>query len=68
METRAERYRQRANELRSIAATLNDDPARATLIEIAEDYERMAATAEKPPARNGAGIRPDGIDGDKRPR
>ena len=46
METKADRYRQRATELRTIAAGIMDLKARATLIEVAEDYERMAQAAD----------------------
>ncbi len=46
METKAIRYRQRAEELRAIAAQVMDLKARATLLEVAEDYERMALSAE----------------------
>ena len=46
METKAERYRQRAEELRTIAAGIMDLKARATVIEVAEDYERMAQAAD----------------------
>ena len=64
METKSERYRQRAVELRAIAAQMLDLKARETLLEVAEDYERMAQTAENT-------ARPDGADGaspSKRPR
>ena len=45
METKAERYRQRAEDLRAIAAQVMDLKARGTLLEVAEDYERMAQAA-----------------------
>ena len=35
-------YRQRAEDLRKIASATRDKAARATLIQVAEDYERMA--------------------------
>jgi hypothetical protein len=46
MEGKAERYRRRADELRAIAEQLADQEARATLLEAAQDYERMAAAAD----------------------
>jgi hypothetical protein len=67
METKAERYRQRADELRAIAAQIMDLKARVTLIEVAEDYERMAQTAENA-ARNGADGKLDGHTDPKRAR
>ena len=38
----ARRYRQRAREIRAIAAEVEDDGQRADLFRIARDYERMA--------------------------
>ena len=38
----AGRYRQRAREIRAIAAEMQDDGQRADLFRIARDYERMA--------------------------
>lgn len=61
METKAERYRQRALELRAIAEQMMDLNARTTLLEVAEDYERMAQTAENI-------ARPDTGDGATRPK
>jgi len=46
METKAERYRRRAVELRAIAAQMLDLKARSTLLDVADDYERMAQSAE----------------------
>ena len=43
----AERYRKRAEELRAIAQTMKDASARGSLLEIAEDYERMARSREQ---------------------
>ena len=44
----AQRYRQRAEELRAIAEQpLLDEKTRKTLINIAEDYERMARSRER---------------------
>ena len=43
-ENEAGRYRQRAEEVRKIAAATKDKDSRATLIQVAEDYERMAET------------------------
>jgi hypothetical protein len=43
----AQRYRQRAEELRTIASETTDQKAKDTLLEIAEDYERMATTRER---------------------
>ena len=42
---RVKRYRQRAEELRTIAEDLKTDGARETLIRIAESYEQMAVQA-----------------------
>ena len=61
METKAERYRQRAVELRAIADQVMDLKARSTLLDVAEDYERMAQTAENT-------ARPDNGDGVKPPK
>ena len=38
----AARYRQRAEELKVIAETTTDPKSKKTLLDIAEDYERMA--------------------------
>ena len=43
----AMRYRQRAEELRVIAADTRDRSAKKTLVDIAEDYERMARSRER---------------------
>jgi hypothetical protein len=40
----ARRYRQRAREIRAIAAEIEDDRQRADLFRIARDYERIALT------------------------
>ena len=39
-------YRQRAEDLRKIAASTTDKAARVTLIQVAEDYERKAAARD----------------------
>jgi hypothetical protein len=39
----ARSYRGRADKLRSIAATLDDEELRAVLSKLAEEYERMAS-------------------------
>jgi hypothetical protein len=54
MESKADRYRRRAEELRAIASQIMDLTARATLIEVAEDYERMAFAAENSAIADGA--------------
>ena len=41
----ASRYRKRAEELRTIAADLHDKEGSATLLKVAEEYERMAQHA-----------------------
>jgi hypothetical protein len=52
MESKTQRYKRRADDLRAIADQLTDKQARATLLEVADDYDRMARAAEKPsPAR-----------------
>ena len=61
METKAARYRKRAEELRAIANQIMDLKARGTLLEVADDYERMAQVAEN------AGV-PDKADGGERPK
>jgi len=40
----AERYRNRAQELRAIAAQTHDLSCKHTILDIAEDYDRMAET------------------------
>ena len=68
METRADRYRQRAKHLRTIAADLADADARATLLEAAEDYDRMADAAEKMPSDGKTNSNSDGKDAARRSR
>jgi hypothetical protein len=63
MQTKAERYRQRAVDLRAIAEQMMDLKARATLLEVADDYERMAQSAENTVRFDGDGASPP-----KRPR
>jgi hypothetical protein len=41
-QTRIDRWRQRANELRAMARKMADKDARKTLLEIADEWERMA--------------------------
>jgi hypothetical protein len=43
----AKRYRQRAEELRLIAEKAKDATSKDTLLDIADDYERMARTRER---------------------
>ncbi len=43
----AARYRQRAQELRAIADAVTDTGNKKTLLDIAEDYERMARSRER---------------------
>jgi hypothetical protein len=43
----AQRYRQRAEELRAIAQATVDPNARKALLQVAEDYERLAETRER---------------------
>ena len=45
-ENEAGRYRQRAEEVRKIAAATKDKASRATLMQVADDYERMAETRD----------------------
>ena len=45
-ENEAGRYRQRAEEVRKIASATKDKDSRATLTQVADDYERMAETRE----------------------
>jgi hypothetical protein len=40
-------WRARAEETRTIAETLEDDPSREIMLGIAKDYERMARRAEE---------------------
>jgi len=42
----AEQYRERAEESRAIAEQMNDPEARATMLRIAEDYEKLAYRME----------------------
>lgn len=45
------RYRNRAEEIRAIAADTGDPGMRRTLLGIADDYEKMAQTLERIAAR-----------------
>ncbi|HEX4159074.1 MAG TPA: hypothetical protein VHY79_11405 [Rhizomicrobium sp.] len=47
MKDRAARYRDRAEELRSLAEDWADSPAQAMILELAEDFDRMAETVAK---------------------
>jgi hypothetical protein len=40
-------WRERAEKLRIVAESLSDPHSRATLLQIAEDYEKLAARAEE---------------------
>jgi hypothetical protein len=46
--TRADGYRTRAEELRTIAETLKEPESKAKLLRIADDYARMAEAVENP--------------------
>jgi hypothetical protein len=46
-ETRAERFRRLAREARQSAGLVSAHDAKATLLRIAEDYERLAQHAER---------------------
>jgi hypothetical protein len=39
---KADRYRERARQVRNIAQGLADESSRATLLQVATDYDRMA--------------------------
>jgi hypothetical protein len=43
----ATRYRQRADELRALAEETKDAKARQALLDVADDYERMAQSRER---------------------
>lgn len=43
----AKRYQQHADELRAIAGNMKDEASRTILLNIAEDYERMASSRER---------------------
>lgn len=47
---RARSYRERARELRAIARDLADQEQRKLLLDIADDYENMAAASSQRPA------------------
>jgi hypothetical protein len=40
------RYRERANELRMVAGDMSENDSRKTMLEIAEDYERLARSLQ----------------------
>jgi hypothetical protein len=40
-------WRKRAKEVRTLAGSVGDPETRATLLQIAEDYERLAKQAER---------------------
>jgi hypothetical protein len=43
----ADHWRRRAREARALAEHLEDPPAKTTMLEIAESYERLAMLVEK---------------------
>jgi hypothetical protein len=47
--SREERYRKRAEELRTIADSLTSAEAKKTLLDVAADYERLAEIARVSP-------------------
>jgi hypothetical protein len=49
----AQYWRARASETRNLAGSLHDDEAKATLLDIADRYERMARRSEAREARAG---------------
>jgi hypothetical protein len=49
---RIERYRNRAEELRSVAASMQSSECRDTLCRLAESYELMAQTAQQSAVRD----------------
>jgi hypothetical protein len=55
----ADHWRQRAKEARDLAAQMDDEDARRTMLRIAHDYDRIAdrAEARQSPARSGPGAR-----------
>jgi len=55
MESKAQRYRQRAKDLRAIAKQLTDAKARSTLLDVAQDYERMADSDDSRPTAKSDG-------------
>jgi hypothetical protein len=56
----AELYRQRAQRLRAIAKETEDGTARKELLEVADDYDRMAMTRERIAQPERKPKRPDG--------
>jgi len=54
-ETKAQRYRERAEQLRTIASGTNDHNAKKSLLNIADDYERLARSLTSIPVREARG-------------
>jgi hypothetical protein len=57
-DVRADNFRQRAAEIKAIAASIDDDVARATMQNLAADYERMAAEIDTRRRANATGATP----------
>src|SRR5215472_17263276 len=53
------RWRERAEEARSIAAQLNEPESSRMLLRIAEDYERLAKHAERRAQKRAEGVEED---------
>jgi len=47
MPDRSENYRARAEEMRTMAESMKDPAARAIMLSLADNWERMAKTAEQ---------------------
>ena len=53
------RWRERAEEARSIAEQLNEPESSRMLLRIAEDYERLAKHADRRAQKRGEGVEED---------